>query len=96
MVDNGRGHSLTHEGISLHAEGQVSVYLSPPPPALPAPLSHPTAFAITLSATTLSIATALSTATATAAALAAATITATATIAAAATIATSSSTTADR
>ena len=25
VVVNGRGHSLTHEGISLHAEGQVSV-----------------------------------------------------------------------
>ena len=86
MVVNGRGHSLTHEGISLHAEGQVSVY----------PSSPPTAFAVTLSATTLYIAKALSTATATVAALAAATITATATIAAAATIASSSSTTADR
>ena len=96
MVVNGRGHSLTHEGISLHAEGQVSVYPSSPPPAPPALLSPPTAFAVTLSATTLYIAKALSTATATVAALAAATITATATIAAAATIASSSSTTADR
>ena len=25
---NGRGHALTHEGISLHAEGQVSLQLS--------------------------------------------------------------------
>ena len=28
VVINGRGHSLTHEGISLHAEGQVSLQLS--------------------------------------------------------------------
>jgi len=28
VVVNGRGHSLTHEGVSLHAEGQVSLQLS--------------------------------------------------------------------